>query len=79
MSIAYEVYFRRPDDCVVFAPANVSREISLLHRTADGQWHCALCDTTRCRHTEAAEAGEAGRAGIRAVPGEGRGPAPPPG
>jgi hypothetical protein len=51
----YEVYFRRADDCVVFAPSTERREISLLRRRADGTWHCALCDSTSCRHTVAAE------------------------
>lgn len=56
MTLAFEVYFRRPDDCVVYAPIGAPQEISLLHRQADGSWHCALCGETRCRHTAAAEA-----------------------
>lgn len=48
----YEIYFRRPDDCVVFTPISEKREVSLLHRRRDGEWHCALCDSTGCRHSE---------------------------
>ena len=50
----YHVYFRRPDDCVVYAPATEHHEISLLHRLRGREWHCALCDATDCRHAEAA-------------------------
>lgn len=58
----YHVYFRRPDDCVVYSPATEHHEVSLVHRRGDGTWHCALCDATDCRHSVAAlEAGhEAG-------------------
>ena len=49
----YHVYFRRPDDCVVYTPVTEHHEISLLHRMTGG-WHCALCDATDCRHAEAA-------------------------
>lgn len=51
----YETYFRRPDDCVVYAPPTEAREVSLVHRQRNGEWHCALCDSTRCRHADAAE------------------------
>lgn len=50
----YEIYFRRPNDCVIYAPDNETREVSLLHRRGDGEWHCALCDSTHCRHAEVA-------------------------
>lgn len=50
----YHVYFRRPDDCVVYAPATEHHEVSLVHRVADGSWHCALCGATDCRHAAAA-------------------------
>lgn len=53
--IRYDVYFRRPDDAVVYATPPAPRETSLLHRGGDGRWHCALCDSTDCRHTEAAD------------------------
>jgi alanyl-tRNA synthetase len=56
MTVAFEVYFHRPDDCVVYAPTNAPQEISLVHRQSDGSWHCALCGGTHCRHTAAAEA-----------------------
>lgn len=52
----FEVYFRRPDECVVFATEPDPREISLVHHYPDGHWHCALCNDIRCRHVEAAEA-----------------------
>lgn len=70
-AMKYEVYFRRPNDCVVFAPLTAPREVSLVHRAGDGQWHCALCDATDCRHAEAAAGGAthgrpAGSAGARA-------------
>ena len=51
----YEVFFRRADDCVVYAPPTERHEISLVHRRPDGSWHCALCNDTQCRHVEAAE------------------------
>lgn len=51
----YEVFFRRPNDCVVFAPITETKEVTLLHRQRDGAWHCALCDSTSCRHGEVAE------------------------
>lgn len=52
----YEVYFRRPNDAVVFAADPDAKEVSLLHRYRDGSWHCALCTATECPHIEAAEA-----------------------
>jgi hypothetical protein len=51
----YEIYFRRPNDCVVYARNPDVREVSLLHRRRGGEWHCALCDSTRCPHVEVAE------------------------
>ena len=57
--MAFEVYFRRTDasnDCVVYNPTAARPDVSLLHRQADGFWHCALCDSTQCRHTSAADA-----------------------
>ncbi len=54
--IRYEVYpFRPPDNVVVYAPVDAPREISLVKRQGDGRWHCALCDSTGCRHARAAE------------------------
>ena len=50
----YHVYFRRPNDCVVYAPVTEHHEVSLVHRGHDGSWHCALCDATDCRHASAA-------------------------
>lgn len=58
----YEVYFRRPNDAVVYAADPGAHEVSLLHRYPDGAWHCALCNATRCRHIEAAEAAHRERA-----------------
>lgn len=58
----YEIYFRRPDDCVVYAADTSQREVSLLHHQGEGEWHCALCDSTRCRHTEVATRTVRGRA-----------------
>lgn len=63
----YHVYFRRPDDCVVYTQAGRS-DVSLVHRQADGRWHCALCGATRCQHSHAAahaddEAGGTGLVG----------------
>ena len=56
MSLAdqFEVYFRRPDDAVVYTRTVDSREVSLVHRNRDDSWHCALCDATECRHIKAA-------------------------
>ncbi len=51
----WEVYFRRSNDAVVYAPPEAPHEVSLVHRYPDGQWHCALCDSNDCRHTRAAE------------------------
>lgn len=48
----YEVYFRRPNDAVVYASADDGGEVSLLHRYPDGRWHCALCNAHECRHIE---------------------------
>jgi hypothetical protein len=50
----YEVYFRRPDDAVVYAAVTGPTEVSLVHRNADGSWHCSLCNATECHHVEAA-------------------------
>ena len=50
----YHVYFRRKNECVVYAPVTERREVSLLRRRLDGSWHCALCDATDCRHAMAA-------------------------
>jgi hypothetical protein len=50
----YESYFRRLNDVVVYATDPGTREVSLLHRQAEGAWHCALCDSVRCRHSEIA-------------------------
>lgn len=58
----YEVYFRRPNDAVVYAAAAHEKEVSLLHRYTDGSWHCALCNATACRHIEVAEAAARDRA-----------------
>lgn len=55
----YEVYFRRPDDAVVWAQITDHTEISLVHHNRDGSWHCALCNTTDCRHVVAAQAAAA--------------------
>lgn len=60
-AMPYEVYFRRPNDAVVFAETAEVKEVSLLHRNADGAWHCALCDATECRHAAAAEAAHGDR------------------
>lgn len=64
----YQVYFRRQDDGVVFTQAE-PRDVSLVHRLADGRWHCALCAATHCHHSHAAaradhEAGETRLAGV---------------
>lgn len=56
----YHAYFRRPDDCVVYAPVTEDREISLVHRGGDGRWHCALCDATDCRHVRVAVQADGG-------------------
>ena len=56
MTQPYEVYFRRPDDAIVFAADPHAHEVSLLHRYPDDSWHCALCDSTECAHIEAARA-----------------------
>ncbi len=50
----YEVYFRRPDDAVVWAPIAGHNEISLVHHNHDDSWHCALCNSTDCQHARAA-------------------------
>lgn len=50
----YEVYFRRPNDAVVYAASTDVSEVSLLHRDSDGRWHCALCDAHACRHIDVA-------------------------
>ena len=50
----YELYFRRPDDCVVYSADPETREVSLVHRQRDGIWHCALCRSTGCRHVHVA-------------------------
>ncbi|MDX1675785.1 MAG: hypothetical protein R3314_13410 [Longimicrobiales bacterium] len=57
-SDGFEVYFRRPDDAVVFAMTEDSREVSLVHRYGDGSWHCALCNARECRHIEVARAAD---------------------
>lgn len=54
----YHVYFRRPDDCVVYTSVTEHHEVSLVHRGRNGRWHCALCDVLDCRHTRAAEQAE---------------------
>lgn len=59
---SYHAYFRRPDDCIVYAPLTEDQEISLVHRGGDGRWHCALCDATDCRHARVAGQAENGTA-----------------
>mgnify|MGYP006302808149 CR=1 FL=1 len=58
----YEVYFRRPDDAIVYASVPDHGEVSLVHRNADGSWHCALCNATDCRHVHVARTAKEGEA-----------------
>ena len=58
----YDVYFRRPDDAVVYATAADVHEVSLVHRYSDGRWHCALCNASRCAHIEVAVSAHRDRA-----------------
>ncbi len=58
----YEVYFRRPNDAVVYTSADDVSEVSLLHRYPDGSWHCALCDAHECRHIDVARSAGVDRA-----------------
>ncbi len=60
MTQQYEVYFRRPDDAVVYAAVTGHNEVSLVHHNGDGSWHCALCDATECKHIQAARAAKEG-------------------
>ncbi len=52
----YEGYLYHDDGCIVYAAEGRQRDVSVLRRRADGSWHCGACDTTGCRHADAAAA-----------------------